>query len=99
MRIRELLKDKDRCPTVEFYTLIEHALEQQPTIGQELNGVLHVWGYFKDRASTAEKNRFTAKADAYEDGRGSLGAVKNELRRLAERYSEEYLLNSYYFIL
>ena len=52
-----------------------------------------------NRAYTCEINRFTVKADAYEDGHGSLGAVKNELRRLAERYSEEYLLNSYYFIL
>ena len=99
MTIRELLKDKKRCPTVEFYTLIEHALEQEPTLGQELNGVLHVWGYFKEKASTVEKSRFAANMEAYEDGHGSLGAVKNQLKRLAEKYSEKYLLNSYYFTL
>ncbi len=99
VEIRQLLKDKKSCPTVEFYRLIEHALKQEPTIGQEVNGMLHVWGYFNEKASIGEKNRFGKNVEAYKNGHGSLRAVKNQLKRLAEKYREEYLLNSYYFTL
>jgi len=61
--------------------------------------MLHVWGYFNEKASTCEQKRFGKNVEAYKNGHGSLRAVKNQLKRLAEKYREEYLLNSYYFTL
>lgn len=56
--IRQLLKDKSNYPVVEFYKIIEEALDMEITMGNFINGAQHVWGYFKIEASEKEKEKF-----------------------------------------
>jgi len=97
-RIRELLKDKGSYPVEEFYSLVDGAIyNTSPSQGTVINGVEHVWGYFKDVATEKEKERFRRELDRFREGRLSLGAIKRSLWRLNEKYRDPYLLKSYYF--
>lgn len=97
--IRKLLKDKSVYPALEMYRLIESALATEIQVGSAINAAQHVWGYFKNEATPSEKRRWSAALQNYSEGNGSLKAVKNVLQKLAEKYDETYLRNSYYFSL
>ena len=97
--IRQLLKSKNEYPAVEFYTAIEQAMRKEESTGNALNAVLHVWGYFKETAQEKEKKDFLILSSAYQNGSATLAQTKRFLFRLAEKYNQEYLLNSYYFVL
>jgi len=97
-RIRELLKDKGSYPVEEFYSLVDGAIyNTSPSHGTVINGIDHVWGYFKDVASEKDKVRFRRELERFKGGRLSLRAIKNSLWRLNEKYRDPYLLKSYYF--
>lgn len=98
-KIRELLKNKKAYPVLDFYRLIENALENEPTTGNAINALQHVWGYFKDQADDKEKRRFEKLLKEYEQRKGKLKSVKNHLNKLAIKYNSEYLLDSLYFSL
>lgn len=97
-KARELLKDKNKYPYIDFYNIIEKSLIEENEIFKTINGVQHVWGYFKNTANEKEKVNFKATLKKYEQGKTSLKTVKNLLKKLAIKYNQQYLLNSYYFI-
>lgn len=95
--IQKLLKDKDSYPVIEFYKLIEEALNKTESIGSTINAAHHVWGYFKSKAGETEKDKFLKLAKSYEQGEKTKGSLKNYLLKIALKYNESYLLKSYYF--
>ena len=97
-KIRQLLKDKSSYPVIEFYQAIEHAYAQEAVKGNGVNAALHVWGYFKGMASTKEKERFFNLLRLCQEKGSSMNTLKRFLYKLAEKYKQEYLHNSYYFI-
>jgi len=97
--IRKLLKNKKAYPVVMFYSIIENSLEQEEDIGKSINSIQHVWGYFKNKASEYEKNKYQKDIMKYQNNDIKLKSIKNFLFKMALKYEEEYLLNSYYFIL
>ena len=99
LKIRELLKNKNIYESLEFYGILENAMAKETQTGHAVNAAQHVWGYFKDKASETEKSQFTKLLDKYFRSEGTLLFVKNYLKKLSAKYEEEYLLNSYYFIL
>lgn len=96
-KIRELLNNKNEYPVLEFYKLIDEALNIEETIGNTVNAALHVWGYFKLISTEDEKNKFMKLLEDYEQGKKSKDTLKKFLLKLALKYEELYLLNSYYF--
>ncbi|NMF07019.1 UV DNA damage repair endonuclease UvsE [Clostridium beijerinckii] len=98
LEIRKLLKDKTQYPAVEFYNYIEDAMEEEITIGNSINTALHVWGYFKNLADDKEKLNFLKSIEDYKNGKVSIKLIKNKLFKMAVKYNESYLLNSYYFL-
>ena len=95
--IRTLLKDKSAYPVRGFYSLIEDALAKETQPGAAENAAQHVWGYFKNKATSQERTEFAKNMDNYRTGTGSLATVKRQLFKLAEKYETEYLLQSLYF--
>ena len=95
--IRELLKDKSSYPVVDFYKLLDQALETAPTLGTSVNTLEHVWGYFKDIADDRERTWYVRTIDSASNDSLSLSAAKKKLWSLVEKYGDEYLKNSYYF--
>lgn len=97
--IRRLLKNKAEYPSIEFYNLIENALEKDSSIGNSINAALHIWGYFKDIALDNEKDKFFHNIEMYKHSKLKISTIKNILWKLANKYQQSYLLDSYYFIL
>lgn len=97
LKIRKLLKNKDEYPVIEFYNILEHALQEPEKAGNAVNAAQHVWGYFKNTATKIEKETFIKSINAYEENRIQLSSIKNKLKKMAIKYDEKYLLSSYYF--
>ena len=95
--IRSLLKVKEGYPVIEFYALIDQALTIEPSQGMQINAASHVWGYFKDEATENEKKKYASYIGSFKKGTYSIKAVKNLLLKMAVKYENAYLLNSYYF--
>lgn len=95
--IRQLLKDKTNYPIVEFYKIIEEALDMEITKGNFINGAQHIWGYFKKEASEKEKTKFKKELESFMEEKKTMKSIKNGLFKLAMKYDKEYLLNSLYF--
>ena len=77
--IRTLLKNKQDPDHVLFYALIEKAYAQPDQIGRQNNAVLHVWGYFKNVATSEEKAAFEDKHSRWLNGSFSLTDLKKVL--------------------
>lgn len=73
-------------------------MEKKSTLGNSINTALHLWGYFKEMATDREKNYFFNSIEKYKKGQTSIATIKNSLWKMAVKYNESYLLNSYYFI-
>ena len=97
-RIRELLKDKRTNNSVLFYEIVERALQQPEDTGRAINALEHVWGYFSGCACAAETKQYLSRRDGYRSGEVRLSQVKQHLYRLAQKYRQDYLLGSYYFL-
>lgn len=98
LAIRSLLKDKHVYPAKQFYSILEQAMDEPLEIDNSVNALLHVWGYFKSIAQPDEKKRFFSALDKYKNSTVKLTTVKNQLYKLAKKYEEKYLLESYYFL-
>ncbi|MFA9379299.1 MAG: UV DNA damage repair endonuclease UvsE [Lachnotalea sp.] len=96
--IRELLKEKSDYPVVSFYNIIDREWKQDTLVGNGVNAAQHVWGYFKAIASEHEKEVFEKKLELYQLGKQSIQPLKKHLWMLTQKYKQDYLLNSYYFI-
>lgn len=95
--IRNLLKDKSNYPVIQFYRLIEAALNQEIDMNKGINGLDHVWGYLNKKATAKEKERYQKyKSDLVEEPK-NLDRVKRFLYKLALKHNQEYLLKSLYF--
>ncbi|MBP1924968.1 UV DNA damage endonuclease [Sedimentibacter acidaminivorans] len=99
LEIRKILKQKTDYPVLEFYNLIEDSFIIEVSVGNTINAAQHIWGYFKNCTTEKEKNDFFKKIDNYENERISIANIKKYLFKLAIKYDQKYLLNSYYFIL
>lgn len=99
LEIRNLLKDKGNYPFIRFYNLIEEALETEITLGNSLNALMHVWGYFKNKADEKEKKSFLKSIEDFKQEKITSSTIKKKLWKMAVKYNEVYLLNSYYFII
>jgi UV DNA damage endonuclease len=99
LEVEKLLKNKNDYPVIPFYNYIESAMEMDITVGNSINALIHVWGYFENITDDKEKNSFSKSVEDYKQEKISIGAIKNKLWKIADRYNQVYLLNSYYFFL
>jgi len=99
LEIRKLLKDKNDYPVIKFYNFIEEAMEMEVTLGNSVNAIMHVWGYFKNIAEDKEKKSLFKSIEDYNQGEISISTIKKKLWEMALKYNQTYLLNSYYFFI
>lgn len=85
--------NSDSNSILEFYTLVDYALSLPFNEGAYRNTLEHVWGYFKDTAADKEFLKFHELISSKE-----FIKAKTFLNKLSEKYKENYLLDSYYFI-
>ena len=95
--IRKLLKEKDKYPVIDFYKFIDDSWVKESKKGNEINALEHVWGYFKDISNLKEKEDIRKSIIKYKNDKIALKTIKNKLHKLAIKYNQKYLLESYYF--
>ena len=97
--IRRLLGDKNKYPALEIFALIEEAIKREPEIGNAVNAAEHVWGYYKKNATNAQVEQFLNLIEAVQRGEKKTALLKKYLYRMQKQYRNQYLSESYYFIL
>ena len=74
--------------------MIDRACQIPEHRGQVCNAFQHIWGYFKKKATDAERKDYMILLDRYRYGRASKEDVIDKTRDLLERYPNSYLQNS-----
>ena len=74
--------------------LIVQAVALPENRGQVCNAFQHVWGYFKRKASPAEKEEFMLLLERYQAGQVEQEALVEAVKGLLRKYPNSYLQQS-----
>ena len=91
--IRQYLKNEE----VELslvQELIDRACQIPERRGQVCNAFQHIWGYFKKKATDAERKDYMLLLDRYRFGQASKEDLIAKTRGLLDRYPNTYLQHS-----
>lgn len=91
--IRQYLKQEE----VELslvQEMIDRACQIPEHRGQVCNAFQHIWGYFKKKATDAERKDFMLLLDRYRFGQASKEDLISKTRDLLELYPNTYLQHS-----
>lgn len=99
LKAREIIRQKEEFYTLNLFRIIQEGLALRPTIGSQINAGMHVWGYFKDCANAKEKAQYQKYIDRIQEGQQSAEAMKKFLWKMTIKYQQQFLLESYYFII
>ena len=91
--IRQYLKNEE-VEVSMVQEMIDRACLIPEHRGQVCNAFQHVWGYFKKKATDAERKDYMLLLDWYRFGQASKEDVIAKTRDLLKRYPNTYLLHS-----
>ena len=91
--IREYLK-RDQVEVSHVEDLIQQALALPENRGQVSNAFQHIWGYFKKKATDAERKDYMLLLDRYRFGQASKEDLIAKTRDLLDCYPNTYLQHS-----
>ena len=91
--IRQYLKNEE-VEVSHVQELIDRACQIPERRGQVCNAFQHIWGYFKKKATDAERKDYMLLLDRYRFGQGSKEDLIAKTRDLLELYPNTYLQNS-----
>ena len=91
--IRQYLKD-EQVEVSHVQEMIDRACQIPEHRGQVCNAFQHIWGYFKKKATDAERKDYMLLLDRYRFGQGSKEDLIAKTRDLLELYPNTYLQNS-----
>ena len=91
--IRQYLKNEEVEVSL-VQELIDRACQIPEHRGQVCNAFQHIWGYFKKKATDAERKDYMLLLDRYRFGQASKEDVIAKTRDLLELYPNTYLQNS-----
>ena len=93
MEIRQYLKS-DLVEAAHVQDLIDQAVALSENRGQVCNAFQHVWGYFKKKASLAEKENFMLLLERYQAGQVEQKVLVEAVKDLLRKYPNPYLQQS-----
>lgn len=91
--IRQYLKN-EVVEVSHVQELIDHACQIPEHRGQVCNAFQHIWGYFKKKATDAERKDYMLLLDRYRFGQASKEELIVKTRELLDRYPNTYLQHS-----
>ena len=91
--IRQYLKNEE-VEVSYVQNLIDRACQIPEHRGQVCNAFQHIWGYFKKKATDAERKDYMRLLDCYRFGQASKEDLIAKTRDLLELYPNAYLQNS-----
>lgn len=93
LEIRQYLKS-DSVEAAHVQELIDQAIALPENRGQVCNAFQHVWGYFKKKASPAEKENFMLLLERYQVGQVEQKVLVEAVKDLLRKYPNPYLQQS-----
>ena len=93
LEIRQYLKS-DSVEVERVQDLIDQAIVLPENRGQVSNAFQHVWGYFKKKASTTEKEDFMYLLLRYQSGQAEQKDLVRAVKDLLVKYPNPYLQQS-----
>ena len=93
LEIREYLKEKE-LDVIWVNEKIQETRDMKESKKDIRNAVLHIWGYFKKKASTIEKQTLFNILNEYMEGKNNQNAVIEYINTLLKKYPNEYLEKS-----
>ena len=91
--IRQYLKN-EQVEVSHVQELIDRACQIPERRGQVCNAFQHIWGYFKKKATDAERKDYMLLLDRYRFGQASKEDLIAKTRDLLDRYPSAYLQHS-----
>ena len=91
--IRQYLKNEE-VEVSHVQELIDRAYQIPEHRGQVCKAFQHIWGYFKEKATDAERQDYMLLLDRYRFGQASKQDLIVKTRELLELYPNAYLQNS-----
>ena len=91
--IRQYLK-QEAVEVSKVQEMIDRACQIPEHRGQVCNAFQHIWGYFKKKATDAERKDYMLLLDRYRFGQASKEDVISKTRDLLELYPNTYLQHS-----
>ena len=91
--IRQYLK-QEVVEVSKVKEMIDHACQISEHRGQVCNAFQHIWGYFKKKATDAERKDYMLLLDRYRFGQASKEDLNTKTRDLLDRYPNTYLQHS-----
>lgn len=91
--IRQYLKN-EQVELSLVQELIDRACQIPEHRGQVCNAFQHIWGYFKKKATDAERKDYMLLLDRYRFGQASKEDLIAKTRDLLDRYPSAYLQQS-----
>ena len=91
--IRQYLKNEE-MEVSHVQELINRACQIPEHRGQVCNAFQHIWGYFKKKATDAERKDYMLLLDRYRFGQVSKEDLITKSRGLLDRYPNTYLQHS-----
>lgn len=98
-KISGLLQDENDLSPITFYRLIENSLDSEGSEQSYIEAAFYVWEELIEYVSEKEYNLFYLTLNKFKKGEVGLIGVKNYLRKIAGKYNQRDLINSYYFTL
>ncbi len=93
LEIREYLKEKE-LDVIWVNEKIQETRDMKESKKDFRNAILHIWGYFKKKASTIEKQILFNILNEYMEGKNNQNAVIEYINTLLKKYPNEYLEKS-----
>ena len=81
---------------IDFYELIDEALENPVTGGAAVNAAQHIWGYVDDIADEKTEVKYEKEIAKVATG-DSTRSLKRILWQLSKTKEQQYLIDSLYF--
>ena len=91
--IRQSLK-QEVVEVSQVQEMIDRACQILENRGQVCNAFQHIWGYFKKKATNAERKDYMRLLDCYRFGQASKEDLIAKTRDFLELYPNTYLQNS-----
>ena len=91
--IRQYLKN-EQVELSLVQEMIDRACQIPEHRGQVCNAFQHIWGYFKKKATDAERKDYMLLLDRYRFGQASKEDLVAKTRELLDRYPNSYLQHS-----
>ena len=91
--IRQYLKNEE-VEVSQVQEMIDRACQIPEHRGQICNAFQHIWGYFKKKATDAERKDYMFLLERYHSGHATKEDLIAKTRELLDRYPNTYLQHS-----